>query len=93
MSMETEMFGPHDVTAGHEHSLEVSAAVMAAAVDLAKAESVDLPVYYTVIGLMRAAAKLGVFGLGDLSGAMEPMFRMMLEQEAKRLTENAPVMQ
>lgn len=93
MSMETKMFGPHDVQAGHEHSLDVSAAVMAEAVKLATENSADLPVYYTVIGLMRAAARLGVFGLGDLSGAMEPMFRMMLEQEARNLTAEPPVMQ
>jgi hypothetical protein len=66
---------------------------MAEAVNLAKASPADLPVYYTVIGLMRAAAKLGVLGLGDLSGAMEPMFRMMLEQEAKRAADEKPVMQ
>lgn len=89
--METQMFGPHDVDAGHDHAIDLTAAVLDLAIE--RGSIVGAPVYYTVLGLLRAAARLGVIGLGPVADGMEPMLKLMLKQEAENIASGGAPLQ
>ena len=77
-SVEVLMFGPHDVKAGHDLALEVTAEMTDAAI---KMIGDDLPAYYVVLGLTRTLARIAVAALPGYSDGLIPMLQKCLEQE------------
>lgn len=81
--VEIQMFGPHDVNAGHDLALSVTQRALEGVSDLGG--KTDLPSYYAVLGLVRAVAKLGVVALEGAEDGIAVMLAAAIVQEKANL--------
>lgn len=77
--VEVLMFGPHDVEAGHNLTLDVTQRALEGVRDLG--QGADIPGYYAVMGLVRAVAKLSVVALEGYEDGVAIMLAAAMAQE------------